>query len=342
MKIRIAAFVSICFCIFSLPAFSDDDITSAKPDTGGVSIAYENDIFRSTDRSYTNGVRISWVTDEELPKFLKVADGYLITPVEDRLSFFPETGKTRYSYALGQSMFTPDDIKKSELQQLDRPYAGWLYGTLAKTVYNDKNLDYLGLTLGVVGPMSLAKETQRFVHQNITDSPIAQGWHHQLENEPGIVLTYEKKIRGLYELSPYGFGIDFTPHFNAALGNIFTHASVGGTLRFGRDLPSDYGPPRVRPGVAGTDFFIPTKDIGWYFFAGFEGRAVARNIFLDGNTFTKSHSVDKRNFIADFQMGAAMTFSHCRLAYTHVVRTKEYDSQSSGDRFGVLTLTFKF
>jgi lipid A 3-O-deacylase len=49
------------------------------------------------------------------------------------------------------------------------------------------------------------------------------------------------------------------------------------------------------PGAA--YFQTPKGGFGWCLFASFEGRAVARNIFLDGNTFTDSHSIDKKTFV---------------------------------------------
>lgn len=310
----------------------------------GVSFTYENDVFRNTDRSYTNGVRLSWISAENnLPKFIQPFADYLLNPTANLFPLFPKDGKRRISYALGQSMFTPDDIKTSTLVTEDRPYAGWLYGSMGFTSDNGKHLDYLELTLGVVGSASLAEQTQDFVHKHITGSPIAQGWdNNQLDNEPGIMLMYEHKWRNLYEYSPFGVGLDFTPHAGLSMGNIFTHAAFGGTVRLGYDLPSDYGPPRVRPSISGTDFFNPSKNVAWYLFAGTEGRAVARNIFLDGNTFSDSHSVDKKYLIGDFQAGAALTYKNTRLSYTHVIRTKEYESQDSGDRFGAINLSVKF
>ena len=63
-----------------------------------------------------------------------------------------------------------------------------------------------------------------------------------------------------------------------------TYLEVGATLRIGNDLPNDYGAPRIRPSLPGSNFFLPRDNFGWYLFAGAGGRAVAYNIFLDGNT----------------------------------------------------------
>jgi lipid A 3-O-deacylase len=199
-------------------------------------------------------------------------------------------------------MFAPKDLTISALQINDRPYAGWLYGTIGVISDTGAQLDNLQLTLGMVGPASGAAEAQHIVHKAI-GSPIPQGWGNQLNNEPGLILTYERKWRNIYEQTPFGIAVDITPSLGGSVGNIYTHAAAGAVARIGYDLPSDYGPPLIRPNLPGSDFFIPTRKIGWYIFAGVEGRAVARNIFLDGNTFSDSHSVDKKMLVGGAQGG---------------------------------------
>ncbi len=137
-------------------------------------------------------------------------------------------------------------------------------------------------------------------------------------------------------------GADITPYAGADLGNVLTQAAGGVTLRIGFDLPADYGPPRVRPSLTGSDYFAPQRDFGWYLFAGTEGRAVARNIFLDGNSFQDSRSVDKRPLVADVQFGVAMTIGQVRFAYTHVLLTKEFYHQKSSDAFGSFSASVRF
>src|SRR3546814_4428144 len=101
-------------------------------------------------------------------------------------------------------------------------------------------------------------------------------------------------------------GVDLTPHIGGALGNVYTYGAGGVTLRLGEDLPSDYGPPRLRPALPGSDYFRPSDWFGWYLFVGAEGRLMVRNIFLDGNTFEDSHSVDKYPLVFDLQAGIAV------------------------------------
>lgn len=314
----------------------------------GVSLSVENDLFTPTnsDQHYTNGVRLAFVSPEDSAPsaFLNVAK---------KIPFFASEGRIRTSYSLGQTMYTPDDITIAENQPDDRPWAGMLYGTaglLSDTGLksdgdsNYSRIDTLELTLGVVGPASLADKTQDFVHKNI-DSPRPEGWDNQIKNEPILGLTYERKYRSWFEADIAGIEFDATPHGSLTLGNAFTNAEIGTMFRMGFDLPADYGPPRIRPSLPGSDFFVPDTDgfpLSGYLFAGVAGRYVVRDITLDGNTFANSNSVDKEPLVGDLQIGVAFIIGQARLTYTHVYRTAEFTAQDGADQFGSVSLSFRF
>ena len=309
---------------------------AAEPARNGTfSFVLENDLFSGKDRHYTNGMRLIWLPDKAVPTPKWVMKLAGLVP------WFPEQGEVNHGYALGQSMFTPSDITLTDPPSEERPYAGWLYATIGLAVESGRQLDQLGITLGMVGPASFAEQSQTFIHRFI-DSDEPEGWDTQLENEPGIVLTCQRSWRGLVTTAFSGNQLDFTPHIGAALGNVFTYGSGGLTVRYGRILPQDYGPPRIQPGLPGSGDFSPKNDFGWYLFAGIVGRAVARNIFLDGNTFRESRSVDKKPFVGDLQFGIVLDWSDIRLSYTHVLRSREFRTQDSHDDFGSFSLSIKF
>lgn len=298
-------------------------------------IVFENDVFADTDHDYTDGVRASYLSSEaNAPDWLKWGANHLLP--------FGLDGAKHMSLALGQNMYTPTNLSAKGPIRDDRPYAGWLYGSVGVVSDTGKTLDSLQLSLGVVGPYSYAEQTQDFIHKAVTGSPIPQGWDNQIKTEPGIMLTYERKWRALYQLSPFGLGVDFTPQGGVNLGNVETDAQIGGTVRIGYDLPADYGPPRVRPSLPGSDYFVPTKDLGGYLFAGVEGRAVAHNIFLDGNTFANSQHVTREPFVGSVQAGVALTLGEARLSYTQVFMSREFEEQKTPEQFGVVTVSYRF
>ncbi len=117
----------------------------------------------------------------------------------------------------------------------------------------------------------------------------------------------------------------------------------------GHRLPKDFGTSLIGPGggvSAPADANDPRlrddATYGMHVFARAEGRAVARNIFLDGNTWEKSPSVPKRNFVADLYAGIGVMLGSVKLTYTHVLRTEEYEGQSSPQMFGAISLSMAF
>jgi lipid A 3-O-deacylase len=75
--------------------------------------------------------------------------------------------------------------------------------------------------------------------------------------------------------------VDMMPSAGLALGNTHSYGSVAATFRFGNRMANDFGPPRIRPSVAGSEYYEPRPDerLGAYMFVSVGGRAVARNIF---------------------------------------------------------------
>jgi hypothetical protein len=204
-------------------------------------------------------------------------------------------------------------------------------------------LENFQVELGVVGPASLAREAQRIIH-NLIDDPRAMGWAYQLRNEPGVVLSYERKLR-LERPVGDGYSLDFIPSFGASVGNVLTYGEVGAVMRFGRNSEVDYGPAQILPGSGGADWFddsaIGPRSFGWYVFAGVRGRLVARNIFLDGNSFVASRSVDKKVAVGDLTGGASLYWSNrIKLDIAFTQRSQEFVGQRSPDRFGMVTISF--
>jgi hypothetical protein len=276
--------------------------------------------FNIGDRHYTNGLYAS-----------------LTTP--------PRAGgkgfNRRYSVFLGQSMFTPQDLSLALPDPDDRPYAGWLYGGVR--MYNESAavLDRVELKLGIVGSSSGADAIQRWWHSlHVFGGIPPAGWSNQLGDEPGVVLGAQRTWR--ITLTEGFLDGELLPEANLALGNVFTYAGAGASLRVGRRLRADWGPPAIEPALQGADF-IDRDQVGsfaWYVFAGIEGRAIARNIFLDGNTFRDSPSVSREAFVADYRIGAALIGGPFAFRISYTERTREFETQRGNDKFVSLNLSF--
>jgi hypothetical protein len=179
----------------------------------------------------------------------------------------------------------------------------------------------------------------------------AQGWSNQIQTEPGGALSYQRLWR-----VPVPFvnwtsggvenGVDIVPEGGGTVGNVFDYAEAGAMLRIGHHLETDYGPVRVRPAPSGTDYFNPAhlgNEIGYYFFAGTQGRAVARNLFLDGNSFRQSAHVEHKTFVADLDAGATIFWSdRIRLTLSVERLTREFVGQPHPDVNGTAAIAFSW
>ena len=107
--------------------------------------------------------------------------------------WFPEQGTIRRGYVVGQSMFVPIDITLAAPLD-ERPYAGWLYASIGLGVESGKRLDPFGITLHMIGPASLAEQTQKLIHE-ITGSAEPRVRDTQLGDELGGILSYQRSWR---------------------------------------------------------------------------------------------------------------------------------------------------
>ncbi len=322
-------------------ALADDRPADEK---GVFSIVVENDSLSSgDDRNYTSGIKLAYVSPSEgVPDWLKGAGGFTRALTGNEPAF--------WGVAIGQSIFTPEDISANPAPPDQHPYAGWLYMQLMVAAEQDVPagrrpgyLDTYEVEFGMVGPSAMGEEAQRGIHQ-LLNAPDPQGWDSQLDDEFAFAASFERRWRALRVFTDYvpgGLEFDLTPNAGATLGTLRTEARAGVTARIGYRIDSDYGPPRVRPSLSGVEHFTG-GGFSWSFFVGVQARAVGRNLFLDGNTYVDSASVERRELVGDLQAGFIVTSGDWRAAYTYVTRTKEFDTQPTQQDFGALALSWRF
>lgn len=332
------------FTLLPLPAASGASEISG----GTFSIYMENDLFAGTDRQYTSGVKFGW-SSADLDNFSDSPYASPFLPLFNLLPFINEKAyQKNLLFALGQNIYTPDDTEAFDLVKGDRPYAGWLHLGVGAVWKNADVRNSLVLNIGVVGSWSYAQEAQRLVH-DARGLGHPNGWDNQLHNELGVIATYERKWRWPKHEQRVGFDWEFLPHAGVALGNVQTYANLGGELRAGLNLPDDFGTAAISPAaptstpVDGREGAERSRfDLGFYVFARADGRVVAHNIFLDGNTFGDSPSVDRKWLVADLSVGAAVNYKNTKIAYAFVYRTEEYHGQREAQIFGTVSVNVTF
>lgn len=297
------------------------------------SLKVENDIFAGgRDGHYTNGIEGSWAVEPEQDHWTRDLAALLPAWSASDLTFS--------AYRFGHQLYTPQEIEIADLQEEDRPYAGMLFAGV--TLFSSEQLDGLRKTdtftldVGLVGQGAGGKKLQRAVHK-ATGSDSPEGWDNQLENEPFVNLGYEK--RWWYQNQLAGLELDYGPSVGGAVGNLYTYASTGLGVRLGQGLSRSISQSSITPTPGGVQYFKPSESLGWFVFANAEGRFMAHNMLLDGNTFEDSHSVDKEDWVGDVQLGVAVLWDRWQLSLTNVWRSNEFKTQQEHDQFGAITLS---
>ena len=350
IPIRILIPINFMLALLWLP-YTGHAQTDTPREASTLTFYQENDIYAGTDRGYTNGLKLTWIS-QDLTEYRQnphiPAWSY---PLIERLPFVNEPGFQRtVSLSLGQNIYTPDDIQKYEQTDGDRPYAGIMYLEIGFHSRNHRRMDTIAFNIGIIGPHSYAEKSQKAVHE-WTGSDYPNGWDNQIEDEPILNLYYERKWKFIQaKKDKNGYGYDFIPHMGCGVGNAFTAINAGGQVRFGWNLPNDFGTFVIRPGsdtnapLDGKDprFFPAKQQFGIHVFAAVDTSAVLRNITLDGNLIRKSYHVDKKPFVTQFVCGMGMIIHRFKFTYSYVWTTKEFETQEDEQAFGAITLSCTF
>jgi len=311
---------------------------------GNLIFKLENDVWLDQDDGYTNGLFLGWVSPplEEKSKSswlrflyrlntrLLGNDARMESP-ENCLD--PETSGQRWAaLSIAQGMFTPADLTREEIISDDRPYAGLLLASLTFVRNSGRTQTSWGGGLGVVGPLSLAEATQKWLHRTYGWTE-PRGWTNQLKNEP-VVDIWLSRFWTIWSLDKKeaGWNSVFKAGLGGQLGNLMTGLEATLDFRFGLN---------VQPG---QEVWLPTplcnqisltgvKRTSIYAFCRVTGRALARNLLIEGNTFVSSHGQSLRHFYGQLTSGLAYESQQAVLSFYAAIRTKEFKGQKYFDPY---------
>jgi hypothetical protein len=344
-KILIIFITGICF---SPECFSSEK--KSPGDYNTITFYMENDSISQTDRQYTSGVKLTWIS-KSLNNYCDpgLVPGFVCSTIE-RVPFMNEQGvQKKVSFSMGQNIYTPDNTRSKYLIKDDRPYAGLSYlalGFLSKSI---SRMDTFEIDAGIVGPHSYAEKMQFFFHRMI-GSKEAKGWDNQLKDEPVLDLVYDRKWKLASSELGNGFGYDLIPHAGLSVGNLLIAAVFGGEMRFGLNVPNDFGTFLISQG-SDTNGPLNNKDprfpsnpspLAIHLFIGVDASAVARDLLLDGNTFVESHSVSKKPFVYKSFGGIGILIHRVKITCAGVWASKTFDTQKRSEKYGSLTVSYAY
>lgn len=286
---------------------------------------------RLSDRFYTNGLKIGWTSGTDaVPGFLQSLGNSLWGD-----------GQQRIGFSLTQQIYTPANTAAVIADPRDRPYAGLLLGNFSLLSDTDTSRSLLMLSVGLVGPGAGGEGLQNGFHDLIGQSH-NHGWGSQIQNTPAFEVLHERTWRlPIAQFS--GLETDALPALTVGVGDVRDYVQAGVSFRLGQGLDSDFGVPRVRPGLSGADAYTPTRPFAWYVFAGVDGQAVGYDLLLSQSVFRGGPHVSPVWDIAEGQVGFAVMAYGMRLTFAYVAQTQEFHGQSGGlHQFGSAALSVRF
>ncbi len=279
---------------------------------------YDNDYFASSDKNYTQGYSLEFIS----PFFIK-------NPVNSIL-IKPKDFTIKYGLAIEHIGFTPDEYELPDIQFGDRPFAAAI---MIKSAVIGRSTDkklrlHSSLNLGLIGPGAFGEEMQVGIHE-ATGNTIPLGWKHQIKND--LVLNYNVGIEK--QLLNFSNMIAMQVQSNLNIGTLFTNASVGSNVIFGKFNNSFNSEEKKK------NFQIYTYAQPIFNVVGYDA-TLQGGVWNRKSAYTISSNAIER-FTFQFNYGVIIHTKTLYFEYTRSSITKEF---SSGDtaKWGGIRIGFTF
>ncbi len=290
MKLFLTAILLLCLPISQV---------HAQDEKGTFALILDNDLFTGTDRDYTNGLRLSWLSEpaqSKAPGFF--GSGYA-KQLKDLLRFLPVYNAEHFNHSaslsLQQVMVTPENISTTQLLPDQAPYIGYLELSTALYAWDETEFHKLELMLGIVGPGSGAGDTQIFMHK-LLDSKEPKGWANQISERHILGLSFTEGHRLVRrDTSHDNKAWDLTLDYALDLSNLKVSAAAGGLLRWGHNLPYNFNAYYTDHGgeSALLGLFDSNQPSAWMVYAGVVVSGIAysyvEEAIKDTHNFSPNH-----------------------------------------------------
>lgn len=283
----------------------------------------ENDAYLGfgSDRYYTNGLFINY------SHAIRQAD----------------TGgniaKKTWAAEAGQSIFNAQTGAVPDISYVDRPFAGFLYGSAKMNWFTKDGQQFsAGVSVGTIGPNSLAQDAQELLHDVVGFYEI-NGWQYQVKNELGVNAQFEYKRL----LARTGESTDFTLSSSATLGTTFTRAAAGVLFRAG-DINELFQSASSGSRISNEQAsIIPERE--FFFYTQPMLQVVAYDATIQGGLFRDDKGAvtyTPNRLVYSQELGVKYASERWTLSFAAIFKTKELKSQVKSHQFGSASLYYSF
>lgn len=303
--------------------FSSFLILSQEKFSKEIKLTTDNDLYVSTkrDRYYTNGFFLSY--------------RYLTKLTSEKLE------KRIFEWKIGHEMYTPNRSTVTKINQHDRPFAGYLFGSFGVSrVYKKQRILNTSIQIGTIGPNAFSEEIQDFIH-SIYGFKEVVGWKHQIANAFGLNFSIEY-------LQFLGKGktnrTDITWITKSRIGTVYTDISSGVIARLGFEpLASLLNSIAFGSHLNNLESTFK-REIESYFFIKPMFRYAFYDATLQGSFLNKTSEITKEliPFVFDVAIGYHFTANRFNFGYTFNYNTSKSKGlrYTYGNKYGQISLSY--
>lgn len=216
---------------------------------------------------------------------------------------------------LRHEIYTPENLRASEVETGDRGYAGTLAGFYQYDLLHEDSYSTFRISGGCTGPCAHAEDLQKFVHNDLGLGTDPQGWGNQYPQEAFTEILDTSYSRWLGTSN-----FDLLAGRTARIGTLRTYGETELIARWGWSLPAELAP--VEPlDSSGNTFF---------FFGGLLLRTLAYDALIQGSVFRDDgdYPTHDPNYVhGGLKLGFAFKISAFSFQYTWLRQSSEWEGQ---------------
>lgn len=306
-----------CFLFASLSIISQQKFSKE------ISFTTDNDLYVSPerDRYYTNGIFLNYryITKNENIKLEKKI----------------------FEWQIGHEMFTPNKSIVQTIEEHDRPFAGYLYGSFGiKNVYKKNKILNYSIQIGILGPNAFGKELQDFIH-GIYGFKKAVGWQFQIKN--ALAINFDADYTTFLSKNKSNT-MDASWIASARIGTTYTNISSGFLVRFGLNpLEKIINSIAFNTNI-NDDTTTTTRAIESFFFIKPTLRYAFYDATLQGSFLNTTSLVTKELIpvVFNIEIGLKFTANRFNFGYTFNYNTSKSKGlrYTYGNKYGTINVNY--
>ncbi|EDY82519.1 hypothetical protein VDG1235_2142 [Verrucomicrobiia bacterium DG1235] len=287
-----------------------------------LSVTLQNDAVAGTDHRYSSGFEftsISWKRHASLAPFDAPPEWFAYPPAPGALTRVAGDSFQFRTLAVGQKIYTPSDLSRSDYIARDRPYAGWTYVKIANEKSSAAQRSLIAIEAGTFGPNSQAGDFQRSIHKFI-GSATPRGWEHQVQNKIAADLVLERENRLFSRRIPGDYRLNLSAAEQLTIGTARAHLKLDWIARLGKGNTGSR-----RPSIQ--------------YFSRASLSLVGRDRSLSGPLPGEFTRVAKSSLVPAFELGFEYRVGKRSLAFSLIQQGRQFKSQAGNHTFGSLRYT---